>query len=67
MDTVNVDAVQWPAVIGLLPERRHKVLLSVRIDHDVLEWFRAQGPGYQTRINAVLRVWMEAARDGERR
>jgi uncharacterized protein (DUF4415 family) len=28
----------------------------------VLEWFKAQGSGYQTRINAVLRAYREAAR-----
>jgi len=37
-----------------------KKLLSVRIDEDVLAWFRAQGPGYQTRMNAVLRAYMQA-------
>src|SRR5271168_95403 len=37
-----------------------KKLLSVRIDEDVLAWFRAQGPGYQTRMNAVLRAYMHA-------
>ncbi len=53
----------WPA--GASPAvRRRKVLLSLRIDHDVLEWFRAQGPGYQTRMNAVLRAYMEHARGG---
>jgi uncharacterized protein (DUF4415 family) len=34
----------------------------LRIDADVLEWFKAQGGGYQTRINAVLRAYREAAR-----
>jgi uncharacterized protein (DUF4415 family) len=34
----------------------------LRIDADVLEWFKAQGTGYQTRINAVLRAYREAAR-----
>lgn len=38
-----------------------KKLLSLRVDPDVLEWFRAQGPGYQTRMNAVLRAFMTAA------
>ena len=53
----------WPA--GANPAvRRRKVLLSLRIDHDVLEWFREQGPGYQTRMNAVLRAYMEHARGG---
>jgi len=32
-----------------------KELISLRIDQDVIEWFKAQGPGYQTRINSVLR------------
>jgi uncharacterized protein (DUF4415 family) len=32
---------------------------TVRIDADVLAWLKAQGPGYQTRINAVLRDAME--------
>jgi uncharacterized protein (DUF4415 family) len=30
------------------------------LDQDVLEWFKAQGPGYQTQINAILRAYMEA-------
>lgn len=37
-----------------------KVLLSLRIDSDVIEWFRKQGPGYQSRMNALLRAYMEA-------
>jgi uncharacterized protein (DUF4415 family) len=37
-----------------------KVLLSLRIDGDVIEWFRRQGPGYQSRMNALLRAYMEA-------
>jgi len=31
------------------------------VDADVLEWFKAQGPGYQTRINAVLRAFKDAS------
>ena len=38
-----------------------KALVSLRVDADVLAWFRAQGPGYQTRMNAVLRAFKEAA------
>ena len=37
-----------------------KELLSLRIDADVIEWFRGQGPGYQSRMNALLRAYMEA-------
>lgn len=38
-----------------------KASVSLRIDVDVLEWFKARGSGYQTRINAVLRAFKEAA------
>jgi uncharacterized protein (DUF4415 family) len=35
-----------------------KVPLSIKIDADVLAWFKAKGKGYQTRINAALREAM---------
>lgn len=38
-----------------------KSLVSLRLDRDVLEWFKAQGPGYQTRINQVLRAFRDAS------
>ncbi|MCP4284671.1 MAG: BrnA antitoxin family protein [Gammaproteobacteria bacterium] len=41
-----------------LPKR--KPLISIRIDPEVLSWFKSEGPGYQTRMNAVLRMYMEA-------
>ncbi len=44
---------------GLKPVQR-KEQLTLRIDSDVLEWFRKQGRGYQTRINQLLRAYMEA-------
>ena len=37
-----------------------KTSITVRLDKDVLEWYRSQGKGYQTRINAILRTYMEA-------
>lgn len=37
-----------------------KAQLTLRIDGDVLEWFRQQGRGYQTQINSLLRAYMEA-------
>lgn len=36
-----------------------KAQLTLRIDNDVVEWFKKQGQGYQTRINALLRAYME--------
>jgi uncharacterized protein (DUF4415 family) len=44
---------------GLKPAIR-KEQITLRVDSDVLEWFRRQGQGYQTKINALLRAYMEA-------
>jgi len=38
-----------------------KASISLRLDQDVLEWFKAQGTGYQTRINTVLRAFRDAS------
>jgi uncharacterized protein (DUF4415 family) len=46
---------------GLEPVRR-KGQITLRLDADVLDWFRAQGRGYQTQINALLRAYVEAHR-----
>jgi len=34
--------------------------LTIRVDHDVVEWLKKKGSGYQTRINAILRSYMKA-------
>ena len=34
--------------------------LTIRVDHDVVEWLKKAGSGYQTRINAILRSYMKA-------
>jgi len=41
-----------------LPKR--KVPITIRLDPDVLAWFKSFGKGYQTHINAVLRTYMDA-------
>ena len=41
--------------------------ISLRVDTDVLDWFKAQGPRYQSRINAVLRSYMEQRRQEKKR
>jgi uncharacterized protein (DUF4415 family) len=45
---------------GLVPVPPKKSI-SLRVDVDLLEWLKAQGPGYQTRINAILRAYKEAS------
>jgi len=37
-----------------------KAQITIRLDREVLDWFKAQGKGYQSRINAVLRAYKEA-------
>jgi len=61
------DAPEWtPEMFGRAVARKglkpvpKKALLSLRIDADVVEWFRSQGAGYQSRMNALLRAYMEA-------
>lgn len=39
-----------------------KQLVSIRLDRDVLDWFKQQGKGYQTKINAVLQAYVRAHR-----
>jgi uncharacterized protein (DUF4415 family) len=43
-----------------------KQAISLRVDEDVLTWFRNLGPKYQTRMNAVLRSYMKQAAPGRR-
>ena len=46
-----------------LPEQTRKKLISLRVDPEVLEFFKAQGPGYQTRMNAVLTACMQVKKE----
>jgi uncharacterized protein (DUF4415 family) len=43
-------------------EPKGKQSVSLRVDRDVLDWFKRQGKGYQTRINAVLRAYVRSHR-----
>jgi uncharacterized protein (DUF4415 family) len=45
---------------GGLHSPRNKAQVTLRIDSDVLDWFKQQGRGYQTQINSLLRAYMEA-------
>jgi uncharacterized protein (DUF4415 family) len=50
----------WKKAVLRMP--RKKESLTLRLDHDVVAWFRSTGRGYQTKMNAVLRSYMRAAR-----
>jgi uncharacterized protein (DUF4415 family) len=56
-DDVHEELDWTQAVRGLPPRKEH---INIRIDADVLDWFRRTGKGYQTRINNVLRAFVES-------
>ncbi len=55
----------WDSAELVDPVRKQAV--SLRIDEDVLDWFRQRGPRYQSRMNAVLRSYMNARSRGRAR
>ena len=57
-DIPELDAEFFAKAVIRLPEP--KAVVTMRLDREVLEWFKAQGRGYQTRINSLLKAYMEA-------
>ncbi len=58
LDIPEIDPKMFKNMVVRIPQP--KELVSIRIDPDVLAWFRRQGARYQTRINAVLRSYVQA-------
>ena len=52
--------IDWSKAVLVMPRRKEAI--SIRLDEDVLAFYKTLGSGYQTRINAVLRHFMEQAR-----
>jgi uncharacterized protein (DUF4415 family) len=67
IDTSDIPEVKdWSgAVLGKF-YRPAKEAVSIRLDEDVLAWFKGQGSGYQTRINEVLRRAMAGGESASR-
>jgi uncharacterized protein (DUF4415 family) len=62
-DTVDIPPApdeNWATAVRGKFYRPRKEAISLRLDMDVLDWLRRQGPGYQTTINRILRERMEA-------
>jgi uncharacterized protein (DUF4415 family) len=53
---------EWLQRAMILQPGQPKIRVTAYFDQEVVEWFRAQGRGYQTRMNAVLRAYMEGMR-----
>ncbi|MGH9432121.1 MAG: BrnA antitoxin family protein [Terriglobia bacterium] len=63
-DAHPTDEEFWKNAKVVWPSR--KAVVTMRLDSDLLQWFRRQR-GYQTRINAILRSYMNAHESGPRR
>lgn len=61
-DLQGLDKINWSKAEWVLPEP--KAAISIRLDTDVLAFFKAGGAGYQSRINAVLRSYMKSTKQG---
>jgi uncharacterized protein (DUF4415 family) len=59
-------ATDWEStvMVGLPPAKQD---IHIRLDGDILDWFKARGKGYQTRINAVLRAFVQTRPRVERK
>jgi len=57
VDDVRGEPDWTKAIMGVPAPKDH---INIRIDHDVLEWFRANGRGYQTLMNNVLRAFVQS-------
>ena len=55
----------WKSARVVMPPGKTSVHL--RLDRDIVDWFRARGKGHLTRMNAVLRAYVEAQKDGVER
>ncbi|MGL4439339.1 MAG: BrnA antitoxin family protein [Bosea sp. (in: a-proteobacteria)] len=61
-DLQGFENIDWSKAEWVIPQP--KAAISIRLDADVLAFFKADGAGYQSRINAVLRSYMKATKKG---
>lgn len=61
LEVEALSTVAW--VEASLRDPTRKKLISLRVDPAVLDFFKAQGPGYQTRMNAVLAAYMQVKKE----
>jgi uncharacterized protein (DUF4415 family) len=62
-DAVPLD-FDWSDAVLVIPPK--KKAISIRVDEDVLDYFKQEGAGYQRRMNAVLRSYMQQKRKGKK-
>jgi uncharacterized protein (DUF4415 family) len=64
VDDVHAEPDWTQAVMGVPSPKDH---INIRIDHDVMQWFRSTGRGYQTFMNNVLRAFVQTRQQRENR
>jgi len=64
-ELADLPADFWTHATLVVPTPKRAI--SLRVDEDVLEWFRTSGPRYQTRMNAVLRSYVASMRRDRRK
>jgi len=57
-DIPELDDTFWANAELKMPQTKDKI--TVRIDHDIVEWLKSQGTGYQSKMNSILRQFMLA-------
>jgi uncharacterized protein (DUF4415 family) len=63
-DAVPLD-FDWSEAVLVMPAK--KKAISIRVDEDVLHYFKREGAGYQRRMNAVLRSYMQQKRKSKKK
>ena len=61
-DAARLD-IDWSGAEVVVPAAKQAI--SIRLDGDIVEFFKRSGPGYQTKINAVLRAYVRHERRGK--
>jgi uncharacterized protein (DUF4415 family) len=57
-----VEPIDWSRAEIVVPPKKQAI--SIRLDQDLIDFFKSEGPGYQRRINAVLRSYVRQRRTG---
>lgn len=66
IDVEEEGEIIWDTEYEGFPPVAVKKQITLRLDPEIIDFFRGQGPGYQTRMNQVLRSYVEAQREKER-
>ncbi len=61
-DWADLEPIDWSRAEVVVPPKKQAI--SIRLDQDLIDFFKSEGPGYQRRINAVLRSYMRQRKSG---